>query len=166
MKKHFRKIALILAIISLFASIAAMSVSAASVPGRYSDTPAQYTSVTDTYGYSGVSYTGGSLGEVDAGNYALIRAQCRGGTADAFLTSAYIFVHGDFDGVGHIRWSKYGDSDEMGRYGDVTFRENLNDNIGPVNGYVEERSESKTDTSDSWEYNYLMYWRGASRGWE
>lgn len=154
-----------LAIISLLASIAAMSVSATPVPGTYYDTTAQYTRVTDTYGYSGVSYTGGYYDTVHLDNYALIRADCRGGSASDFLTSAYIFVHGDVGGAPYSD-RRYKDSDEMGRYVEVTFRDNLDNNVGPVNGYVEERSESKTDSSDYWEYNYLMYWRGASRGWE
>jgi uncharacterized membrane protein len=87
MKKHFRTIAFTLAIISLFASIAAMSVSAAPVPGTYYYTTAQYTRVTDTYGYSGVSYTGGYYGVDHPDNFAKILADCRGGTVDAFFDS-------------------------------------------------------------------------------
>ena len=164
MKKHFRTIAFMLAIISLFASIAAMSVSAAPVPGTYYDTTAQYTRVTDTYGYSGVSYTGGYYGVDHPDNFAKILADCRGGTVDAFLTSIYIFVHGDLaDGPLNDRIPI--DSDMVGRYVSYSYTKNLNTKIGPINGYVEERSESKTDSSDYWEYNYLMYWRSASGGW-
>ena len=165
MKKHFRIMAFILAIISLLASIAAMSVSATPVPGTYYDTTAQYTRVTDTYGYSGVSYTGGYYGVEHPDNFAKILADCRGGSVADFLTSIYIHVHGDlYDRP--LNYRDDTDSDEMGRYVSLEFRDNLNDKVGPINGYVEERSESKTNSSDYWEYNYLMYWRSASRGWE
>lgn len=165
MKKHFRKTTFILAIVTMIASFAAMSVSAEPVPGTYYDTTAQYTSITDTYGYSGVSYIGGYYGNGHIDNYAQIRADCRGGSVDEFLTSAYIYVNGYFD-TGRRRWTADADSDEMGRYVETIIRINLNNNIDDVSGYVEERSENKTNPNDYWEYSYLMYWRSASRGWE
>lgn len=126
---------------------------------NYFDKDWQYTAVTDTSGSSMIDCYTYHYGVGDPDNYALIIGESNGGSASSFETTAFAQYN---DGTRH---SQTVSSDDTGRSrvtAQVSFYEN--DIIGGVTGYTEHWSTSKTNSSDYWRYNYLVYWGNCADG--
>ena len=155
-KKTVKFLSLVLCLVCVTSTFTILS--SASVK-NYFDKDWQYTSKTDTSGYSMIDCYTYDYGVGDPDNYALIIGESNGGAVSAFETTAFAQYN---DGTRH---SQTVSSDDTGRSrvsAQVSFYEN--DIIGGVTGYTEHRSTSKTSSRDYWQYNYLVYWGNCAEG--
>lgn len=159
MKKITKILACVMALCCMFATCTIFT-SASLVSGRFQDSRAVYTSVTNTRGYIYAYYTG----EYGSNEYARISAECDGGSVSGFKTSLYMKLTVSAT----VR-------DEVSKNSDSTGSRSLNGVIQrPANeinsvvagiGYVEETCISKTNSSDKWLYLSTYQWVGAQQGW-
>ena len=134
---------------------------AAPVTGSYYNTDPQYTSITNTYGYSMGNFTGNYYYSNSPNNNAIIHGEARGGVVSSFYTELFLFL---WDAV-NVSDREYRDTSSGTRLLEATINECSGNIIGGANGYVEASSYSLSDSSDMWQYNYLYFWTNAQAGW-
>ena len=159
MKKNKLLVILSLAL-TLSCLLSALSMNVVAEMPRYTHyvTNQEYTSVTQTYGYSYVAFTGNYYPDEDGTNNAILAAEVGGGRRDQFTTTLSA-------SIGSIE-SIYKDSDTEGRSTlSATIIGEENDIITGASGRSEQGCTNKNNTADSWRRFYSARWSGYSTGW-
>lgn len=162
MKKNFKKLAGMLAIVCLVSFILSFAASAALVEGTYSNTEQQYTAVTNTSGYTGINFTGVYIEPDSESNYALIYADCRGGSTASFETKLDMY----FRGMNPSRIVHVNSNDTGSRFLEGRIKVYSNEIVGSASALIEYKCTNKTDANDYWWDYEAGTWRNARLGWE